>query len=211
MAGRSRIPLLVIGGGIGGLAAATAASKAGQPVHVIEKAEAFAELGAGLQLGPNTTRMLDRLGILAACFRSRCSMQLEILALRHQLAVYRRSVPRPRLQPTDRLLWSWLARVWSGWQDALAIVQPCTVVSWQQKRFREHWRRLNQGRKPGRPAVAMEVRVLIREMSQTDPTWGSPRIVGELRKLGIVWWPNPRSRSTGCPPERHRRRPGRRS
>ena len=65
MPGRSRIQLLVIGGGIGGLAAAIAASKAGQPVHVIEKAEAFAELGAGLQLGPNVTRMLERLGILA--------------------------------------------------------------------------------------------------------------------------------------------------
>ena len=70
------------------------------------------------------------LSFLAAWFRSRCSMQLEILALRHQLAVYRRSVPRPRLQPTDRLLWSWLARVWSRWQDALAFVQPGTVVSW---------------------------------------------------------------------------------
>ena len=69
MAGRSRIPLLVIGGGIGGLAAAIAASKAGQPVHVIEKAEAFAELGAGLQLGPNATRMLDRLGILGDVLR----------------------------------------------------------------------------------------------------------------------------------------------
>ena len=125
------------------------------------------------------------LSFLAACFRSRCSMQLEILALRHQLAVYRRSVPRPRLQPTDRLLWSWLARVWSRWQDALAFVQPCTVVSWQQKRFREHWRRLSQGRKPGRPAVAREVRALIRTMWQSNPTWGSPRIVGELRKLGI--------------------------
>jgi 3-hydroxybenzoate 6-monooxygenase len=65
MVRHSRIPLLVIGGGIGGLAAAIAASKAGQPVHVIEKAEAFTELGAGLQLGPNATRMLDRLGILA--------------------------------------------------------------------------------------------------------------------------------------------------
>src|SRR5688572_2540392 len=69
MAGRYRIPLLVIGGGIGGLAAAIAASKAGQPVHVIEKAEAFAELGAGLQLGSNATRMLDRLGILADVLR----------------------------------------------------------------------------------------------------------------------------------------------
>jgi cation diffusion facilitator CzcD-associated flavoprotein CzcO len=52
MAGRSRIPLLVIGGGIGGLAAAIAASKAGQPVHVIEKAEAFAELCRNFHLRP---------------------------------------------------------------------------------------------------------------------------------------------------------------
>jgi hypothetical protein len=64
---------------------------------------------------------------LAACFRSRCSMQLEILALRHQLAVYQRSVPRPRIQPTDRLLWSWLACLWSGWPAVLAFVQPRTV------------------------------------------------------------------------------------
>jgi putative transposase len=125
------------------------------------------------------------LAFLAAYFRSRCSMQLEILALRHQLAVYRQSVPRPRIQSMDRLLWSWLARVWSGWQDALALVQPRAVVAWQQKRFREHWQRLGQGSKPGRPAVAKEVRELIREMSRASPTWGSPRIVGELRKLGI--------------------------
>jgi putative transposase len=70
-------------------------------------------------------------------------------------------------------------------EPALAFVQPRTVVSWPQKRFREHWRRLSQGRMPGRPAVAKEVRVFIREMSQTNPTWGSPRIVGELRTLGI--------------------------
>jgi putative transposase len=112
-------------------------------------------------------------------------MQLEILALRHQVAVYQRSVPRPCIQPTDRLLWAWLARLWAGWQNALAFVQPRTVIAWQQKRFREHWRRLSQGRMPGRPAVAKEVRTLIREMSRANPTWGSPRIVGELRKLGI--------------------------
>jgi putative transposase len=64
------------------------------------------------------------LALLAACFRSRRSMQLEILALRHQVAVYQRSVPGPRVQPTDRLLWAWLARLWAGWQNALAFVQP---------------------------------------------------------------------------------------
>jgi len=60
----SRIPLLIIGGGIGGLATALAASRAGHSAHVIEKAEQFTEIGAGLQLAPNATRMLDRVGIL---------------------------------------------------------------------------------------------------------------------------------------------------
>jgi putative transposase len=89
------------------------------------------------------------LAFLAACFRSRRSMQLEILALRHQMAVYERSIPRPRIQPTDRLLWTWLARLWAEWQNALAFVQPRTVIAWQQKRFREHWRRLSQGTQSG--------------------------------------------------------------
>jgi len=51
------------------------------------------------------------LAFLAAFFRSRRSMQLEILAFCHQVAVYQRSVPRPRIQPTDRLLWAWPARL----------------------------------------------------------------------------------------------------
>jgi hypothetical protein len=55
---------LIVGGGIGGLAAALAVSRAGYTAHVIEKTEAFAELGAGLQLAPNATRVLDRLGLL---------------------------------------------------------------------------------------------------------------------------------------------------
>src|SRR6202023_4403256 len=63
MAHLGRIPLLIVGGGIGGLATALAASQAGYPAHVIEKAEEFTEIGAGLQLAPNATRMLDRLGI----------------------------------------------------------------------------------------------------------------------------------------------------
>jgi len=65
-------------------------------------------------------------------------MALENLALRYQLAVYKRTVPRPRLRRTDRLLWVWLARVWTGWRAALVIVAPDTVVRWQRRRFREH-------------------------------------------------------------------------
>ena len=125
------------------------------------------------------------LGLLLLPFRSRLSMQLEILALRHQLTVYQRAGTTPRLKPADRIFWAWLSRVWSGWQDALVFVKPATVIAWQRKRFREHWTRLSRGRKPGRPAVPVEVRKLIRRMSQGNLTWGAPRIVGELGKLGI--------------------------
>jgi transposase InsO family protein len=122
---------------------------------------------------------------LGATVRSRASMQLEILALRHQLADYERSVKRPRLRPGDRILWSWLSRIWSGWRDTLVIVQPTTVVAWQRRRFRDHWRKLCRSGKPGRPAVTKDIRDLIRRMSGANPLWGSPRIVGELRKIGI--------------------------
>jgi putative transposase len=118
-------------------------------------------------------------------FRSRLSMQMELIALRHQIAVYKQSISRPKLRPTDRLLWVWLSRLWSGWQQALAFVQPRTVLAWQKKRFRDHWRRLSQNGNPGRPAIAKEVQELIQDMWRSNPLWGSPRIVGELQKLGI--------------------------
>jgi putative transposase len=125
------------------------------------------------------------LAFMAALFWSRASLHLEHLALRHQLAIYQQTVHRPRLRPTDRLFWTWLSRLWPAWQDALAFVQPRTVIAWQHQRFRNHWRQLSQRRPPGRPAIAMEVRALIRTMWQSNPTWGAPRIVGELHKLGI--------------------------
>ena len=133
--------------------------------------------------------MLPVISALLACivglFRSRTSLCLEHLALRHQLAIYQQTIRRPRLHPTDRLFWAWLSRFWSAWQDALAFVQPRTVIAWQRQRFRDHWRQLSQRGMPGRPPMAKEVRELIQAMWQANPTWGSPRIVGELRKLGI--------------------------
>ena len=107
------------------------------------------------------------------------------LALRHQLAVYKQSVYRPRLRPSDRVFWAWLARLWPGWHAALAFVQPRTVIAWQRKRCRDYWRHLSQQGTPGRPALTKEVRDLIRVSGQANPTWDSPRIVGELCKVGI--------------------------
>ena len=125
------------------------------------------------------------LAAVTATAKSRASMQMEILALRHQLALLQRTPRRPRLKPSDRLLWAWLARVWDGWRDALVLVKPETVIAWQRRRFREHWTKLSRSGKPGRPPVAKETRELIRKMLIANVTWGSPRIVGELRKIGI--------------------------
>jgi putative transposase len=75
------------------------------------------------------------LACMTALFRSRASLHLEHLALRHQLAVYQRSVPRPHLRAADRLFWAWLSPLWSGWLDTLAFVQPRTVIAWQQQAF----------------------------------------------------------------------------
>src|SRR4029453_17117771 len=125
------------------------------------------------------------LAFVVSLFQSRQAPHLRILALQHQVSVYKRTVPRPPLRPTDRLFCAWLSQLWPGWQSALAFVQPRTVIAWQRKRFRDHWRYLSQQGTPGRPALIKEVRDLIRAMWQANPMWGSPRIVGELRKQGL--------------------------
>ena len=68
----------------------------------------------------------------------------------------------------------------------LEFVQPRTVIAWQNKRFRDYWSKLSQSGKLGRPSIDKEVRQLIDNMWRTNPTWGSPRIVGELRTLGVA-------------------------
>ena len=113
-------------------------------------------------------------------------MHLEILALRHQLAVLqRRTIKRPSLRTADRLLWVMLSRVWEQWRSALVIVKPETVIAWQRKGCRLYWRWKSRAGKSGRPCVSREIRELIRQMSSANPLWGAPRIHGELLKLGI--------------------------
>ncbi len=119
-------------------------------------------------------------------FKSRAALQLENVALRHQIGVLRRSVKcRPRLCTADRLLWVWLSRAWSDWRSSLVIVKPDTVVSWHRKAFRVFWTWKIRRGQPGRPSVPNIVRDLIRTMSRENPLWGAPRIHGELLKLGI--------------------------
>jgi len=126
------------------------------------------------------------LATLSSIVRSRAALELENLALRHQIGVLQRSArKRPKLTPVDRLLWAWLSHIWWDWRSALAIVKPETVVAWHRAGFRRFWTwKVRHGR-PGRPLISREVRGLIRRMCRENPLWGAPRIHGELLKLGI--------------------------
>ena len=123
--------------------------------------------------------------LIASSARTRLSLQLEVATLRHQLLLCRTERRKPRVSSADRLIWSLVSKWWSGWREALYFVQPRTVVAWQKRRFRDYWRALSQHGRPGRPKIALELRQLIKRMRQANPTWGSPRIVSELKMLGI--------------------------
>src|SRR6058998_3686876 len=99
------------------------------------------------------TLLLHLLRLLPFLCGGHRQLALENLALRHQLAVYRRTAARPKLHPTDRLFWVGLARLWTGWRQALMIVTPATVLRWQRRRFCEHWTRLSGRPTGGRPPV----------------------------------------------------------
>jgi hypothetical protein len=130
--------------------------------------------------------LLSLLLTLRASAHSRAALQLEVLALRHQLQVLQRARPgRLRISKTDRYLWVVLFRIWTGWRTSLVIVKPETVIAWRRCGFRL-WSTWKSGRRSmGRPTAAADVRALIRTMAQANPRWGAPRIHGELRKLGI--------------------------
>src|SRR5882762_7455167 len=122
--------------------------------------------------------------LLSFRVRSRASLELELIALRHQVTVLRRQRPgRPRLFSTDRLLWTWLYRIWPQVLYTMVLVKPATVVQWHRKGFRLYWRR--RSRRLGRPGMSRESREMVRKMSLANPLWGAPRIHGELLKLAI--------------------------
>jgi transposase InsO family protein len=110
----------------------------------------------------------------------------ENIALRQQLIVLNRNSSSPKLKERDRLFWVAISRIWSGWRDALLIVQPDTVVRWQKKGFKTYWRRKSERGKRGRPPLDPEIRDVVLKMANANPLWGAPKIHGELFKLGIV-------------------------
>src|SRR6267142_3812688 len=123
--------------------------------------------------------------VLVSLFRSRVSLEAEILILRHQLNIQRRHLPkRLAFSAMDRLIFVGLYRLVPNTIKALTIVKPDTVIRWHRTGFRSYWRWKSRHR-CGRPTAPLEIRRLIREMSIANPLWGAPRIHGELLKLGI--------------------------
>jgi putative transposase len=114
------------------------------------------------------------------------SLLLENLALRQQLVTLKRRNPRPSLGLFDKLFWVIARRVWSAWKQSLLNVTPETVVRWHQTGFCMYWRLISRVRRQvGRKRTPQEVRELIFRMLVENPTWGAPRIHGELRMLGF--------------------------
>src|SRR5262245_57425834 len=100
---------------------------------------------------------VSRGGALRARLRAVQDLGVENLALRQQLAVLRRQVHRPRLRPSERWFWSWLARRWPRWKEALILVRPETVLRWHRRGFRFFWAWKSRRRRPGRPPGDAEI------------------------------------------------------
>ena len=118
--------------------------------------------------------------------RTRRDLLLENVVLRQQLAIYERVPRRPPLRTADRRFWSLLARHWHPWRHHLVVVRPATVVRWHRTAWRRSWRWQSRGRAPGRPAIEAETVALIRRLARENQTWGTRRIEGELRQLGLL-------------------------
>src|SRR5713226_3368051 len=118
------------------------------------------------------------LGAPRASLRTRTHLAFENLALRQQLVLHRRS-KRPQFGRLERLFWVWLSDQWAGWREALHVVRPQTVIRWHHQGFRAFWTWTS------RPPVISELAELVRTMALANPLWGSPRIHGELLKLGF--------------------------
>ena len=129
-------------------------------------------------------RLLFVLFVRSFCCRR--DLLLENLCLRQQLAVLKQRHPRPRFKAPDRIFWVLLSRLWPQWKRALVLIQPETVVRWHRTGFKLYWTWLSRHRKrAGRRCVSKDLCELIFRMVVENPTWGAPRIHGELKMLGF--------------------------
>src|ERR1700722_4172735 len=124
------------------------------------------------------------LGTICRLFCTRHSLLLENLVLRQQLAAFKHRHPRPQLSLTDKLFWIAVRQLWPDWKKFLVVVLPETVVRWHRAGFQLYWRFISRFRgRIGRRRISKEIRDLIFRMVAENPTWGAPRIHGELHNI----------------------------
>jgi putative transposase len=121
--------------------------------------------------------------LLALLVRGDAANHLEILVLRHQLAVLHRQVPRPRFEPADRALLAGLSRVLPRARWSCFLVRPETLLRWHRRLVAGVWTYPHRGR--GRPPLDEHLQQLIVRLAAENPRWGYQRIQGELLRLGI--------------------------
>ena len=134
-------------------------------------------------LRPRTPRSCLAADAARDLVRSRPQLIAENALLRQQLIVLRRSVDRPRIEDSDRVIMLLLARLNSTWAEALHIIQPGTLLRWHRRLFKLIWRR--KSRPKSQPARLPQKTIDLIRMMATDNPWGAERIRGELLKLGI--------------------------
>ena len=108
---------------------------------------------------------------------------VEIAVLRHQLAVLRRQVARPRYTPTDRIVLATLAKLLPRERWKIFLVTPSTLLHWHREMVRRRWTYPTTGRHRG---LDREVVELVLRLARENVRWGYQRIVGECRKLGVT-------------------------
>jgi len=122
------------------------------------------------------------LGWLALDARSDAAKDVEILVLRHEVAVLRRTTSRPTLTRLDRAVLSALSRLLPPQLRQLRLVTPRTLLRWHTHLIARRW--TYPRRRPGRPPTAPRIRALVLQMARENPRWGYRRIQGELIGLG---------------------------